>query len=86
MKKVHLPNDSRRYTERAFLEKEKWHRRRERMSLTRKIEVLDRLLLLARDLPRLESNDDATRKEPDSLSDPVRLHPHPILPPPRGKG
>ena len=74
MRKVHLPTDSRRYTERAFLEKEKWHRRRERMSLTRKIEVLDRLLLMARDLPRLDRNDDAIRKEPDSLSGLMRPH------------
>ena len=49
-----FPADSRRYSELAFREKAKWHRRRERMSLARKIEVLDRLLLMGRDLPKLE--------------------------------
>ena len=69
MRTVHLPADSRRYTEQAFLEKEKWHRRRERMSLTRKIETLDRLLKMAKDLPRLESHDGgAPRQKPGRAS------------------
>jgi len=54
MRKGDLPADSRRYAEQAFLEKEKWHDRRERMSLTRKIEVLDRLLRMAKELPKLD--------------------------------
>ena len=77
MRKVHLPIDSRRYTERAFLEKEKWHRRRERMSLTRKIEVLDRLLLMARDLPRLDSKDDAKSQTPRVPCDRTKASPNP---------
>jgi hypothetical protein len=55
MRKGHLPADSKSYAEQAFREKERWHHRRERMSLTRKVEVLDRLLAMARDLPRLEN-------------------------------
>jgi hypothetical protein len=68
MKEIRLPADSRRYTERAFLEKEKWHRRRKRMSLTRKIETLDRLLKMAKDLPRLGSHDGAPGQKPGRSS------------------
>lgn len=53
MKMADLPADSRLYAEKAFREKEKWHRRRSRMSLTRKIRALDRLLLMAEEIPRL---------------------------------
>ena len=41
--KKRLPADSKAYAELVFREKEMWHRRRERMSLARKLEVLDRL-------------------------------------------
>jgi hypothetical protein len=40
----------------AFREKEKWRRRRARMSLTRKVEALDRLRLMAREIPKLGRN------------------------------
>ena len=53
MKKEPLPADSKSYSERAFIEKEKWHRRRVRMSLTRKIQALDRLLEMSKQFPRL---------------------------------
>ena len=43
MKKIPLPPDSKTYGELAFREKEKWHRRQERMSFKRKLEALDRL-------------------------------------------
>lgn len=62
MRTDYLPTDSRRYSERAFEEKKKWHRRQERMSLTRKIEVLDRLLEAARHLPRLQRDNRESRK------------------------
>jgi hypothetical protein len=54
-KKTHLPADSKTYAELAFREKEKWHRRRERMSLARKLEVLDRLRERGR-LPQINGN------------------------------
>ncbi len=54
MRKKALPADSISYSKQAFLEKANWHRRQERMSLTRKIEVLDRLLQMAQSLPKLE--------------------------------
>ena len=53
MKKESLPADSKSYSERAFIEKEKWHLRRVRMSLTRKIQALDRLLEMGKQFPRL---------------------------------
>ena len=53
MKKVPLPATSKLYSERAFLEKEKWHRRRARMSLEKKLQVLDRLLESRKSLPRI---------------------------------
>ena len=56
MRKTHLPTDSKSYSERAFWEKEVWYRRRERMSLTRKLEALDRLLAMRKILPKLEGN------------------------------
>ncbi len=43
MKRKTLPPDSKAYVELVFREKEKWHRRRERMSFKRKLEVLERL-------------------------------------------
>ncbi|MBI4282018.1 MAG: hypothetical protein HY672_00825 [Chloroflexi bacterium] len=55
MRKGHLPADSKRYAEQAFREKERWHRRQERMSLTLKIVVLDRLWEMAKELPKLEN-------------------------------
>jgi hypothetical protein len=49
-----LPADSRLYSELAFQQKEKRRRARERMSFTRKIEILDRLLEMSKGLPRLD--------------------------------
>jgi hypothetical protein len=49
-----LPADSRRYSERAYVEKEAWHRRRSRMSFERKLEALDRLLEMSKHLPKLD--------------------------------
>ena len=43
MTKLRLPADSKAYAELVFREKEKWHRRRARMSFSRKLEVLDQL-------------------------------------------
>ena len=43
MAKVRLPADSKSYAELVFREKEKWRRRRARMSFSRKLEELDRL-------------------------------------------
>ncbi len=51
MAKIKLPADSKAYGEFAFREKEKWHRRRARMSLSRKLEVLDRLREMGKQLP-----------------------------------
>ena len=48
MKKIPLPPDSKTYGELAFREKEKWHRRQERMSFKRKLEALDRLREMTR--------------------------------------
>ena len=48
--KMPLPTDSRAYAESAFREKAKWHRRRKRMSLARKLEALDRM----RERPKLK--------------------------------
>ena len=58
MKKAHLPADSKSYTELAFREKEKWHRRRAKMSLTKKIEALDRLLEMRKHIPKISSGPD----------------------------
>ena len=52
MAKGHLPADSKAYGELAFREKEKWHRRRARMSFSRKLEVLDRLRERAREIAK----------------------------------
>ena len=41
MKTIPLPPDSKTYTELAFREKEKLRRKRARMSLTKKLEVLE---------------------------------------------
>ena len=62
MRKEALPADSKLYSKLVFLEKEKWHRRRERMSFTRKIEVLDRLLKMAVELPKLDGTEDEHRR------------------------
>jgi len=62
MRKETLPTDSKLYSNLVFLEKEKWRRRRERMSFTRKIEVLDRLLKMAVELPRLDGAGDEHRR------------------------
>ncbi len=53
MPKKDLPADSKSYAELAFREKERWHRRRARMSLARKLEVLDRLRGLYKKRPRI---------------------------------
>ena len=53
MPKKDLPADSKSYAELAFREKEKWHRRRARMSLVRKLEILDRLRELYMERPKL---------------------------------
>ena len=53
MRKVRLPKDSRAYAELAWKEKERWHRRYARMSFERKLQVLDKLLEAAKQLPRL---------------------------------
>ena len=52
MAKAHLPASSKAYGELAFREKEKWHRRRARMSFARKLEVLDRLRERAREIAK----------------------------------
>ena len=56
MPKIHLPAASKRFAEQAFAEKEKWHQRRARMSFTRKIEALDRLLEASKTLPELDNS------------------------------
>jgi len=53
MKKTPLPGDSKSYAELVFREKEKLHRRRVKMSLTRKLEVLDRLRVRGKELAKL---------------------------------
>ena len=52
MQKKHLPEDSKAYGELAFREKAKWHRRRATMSLSRKLEALDRLRERAREIAK----------------------------------
>ena len=56
MNREYLPTDSKRYSGRAFSAKEEWHHRRARMSFTRKIDMLDRLLEMSKTLPKLESD------------------------------
>jgi len=51
MKRERLPAPSKLYSERAFVEKKMWHRRRARMSLEKKLQVLDRLLESRNSLP-----------------------------------
>ncbi len=53
MTKVRLPKDSKAYAELAWKEKERWHRRYSRMSFERKLQVLDKLLEAAKQLPRI---------------------------------
>ena len=60
MKMKDLPADSRLYAEMAFREKEEWRRRRARMSLTRKVEALDRLLSMAKEIPKLGRREKAS--------------------------
>jgi hypothetical protein len=57
MKSRPLPATSRRYSQRAFAAKARWHRRQAQMSFTRKVQALDRLLQAAKRLPRLERRD-----------------------------
>lgn len=64
MKKASLPADSKSYTEMAFREKEKWHQRRAKMSLTKKIETLDRLLEMRKHIPKISSGDDKPESFP----------------------
>ena len=52
MAKVRLPASSKAYGELAFREKERWHRRRARMSFSRKLEALDRLREWAREIAK----------------------------------
>ena len=52
MAKVCLPADSRVYAELTFHEKAKWRHRRARMSISRKLEVLDRLRERAREITK----------------------------------
>ena len=53
MKQAHLPADSKLYVDAIFKEKEQYHRRRARMSFARKLEVLEKLLDMRKELPRL---------------------------------
>ena len=53
MKLEHLPADSTLFAEMAFKEKELLRKRRARMSLTRKVEALDRLRIMAKEIPFL---------------------------------
>ena len=53
MNRAPLPADSKSYTDLAFREKRKLRRRRARMSLTQKFEVLDRLLEMRKQIPRV---------------------------------
>ena len=63
MKDMILPADSKGYSDRAFVEKDRWHRQKARMSLTRKIQALDRLLEMAKFLPKLEDAPRSTQGE-----------------------
>ena len=52
-----LPAGTKHYSERLFLEKEKWHRRQARMSFARKLRALDELFEGASALPKPESTE-----------------------------
>jgi hypothetical protein len=52
MRRVSLPADSKRYSEMAFRQKERYHQRRRRMSFARKLAVLDTLLEARKNMPR----------------------------------
>jgi hypothetical protein len=55
MYEEHSPVDSNRYSKLArkhFREKERWHKSRARMSYARKLEVLDRMLQMYREMPK----------------------------------
>ncbi len=72
MKKNYLPADSGRYSELAFEAKERRHQRQSRMSLTRKIRVLDRLFEMRKDLPKLDSGQTLSIKGPRPTSHPMK--------------
>ena len=57
---------SRPYSERLFLEKERWHRRQARMSFARKLAVLDSLYESVSSLPVLHSGGDLERDSLDN--------------------
>ena len=64
MKKARLPADSKSFLVQAFLEKEKWHHGRARMSLTKKIQALDRLREMQKHLPILAGRHARRNKGP----------------------
>ena len=70
MKKTLLPDDSKTYTKLAFREKEKWHQKRAKMSLTKKIESLDRMLEMRKHIPRFPAASVKDKAQP--LSSPYR--------------
>ena len=72
MRKNYLPADSRRYSELAFQEKERRHQRRSRMSLTRKIRVLERLFEMRKDLPKIDSGQIQSIKRARPSSPPTK--------------
>ena len=49
----HLPTESKTYTELVYREKEKWHRWQTRISLTKKIEALDRMMEGSGHIPKI---------------------------------
>jgi len=57
---------SKHYSERLFLEKEKWHRRQARMSFARKLSVLDDLYESVSSLPVLDRGEESARQSPDN--------------------
>lgn len=64
MKPRPLPIDSKAYSERAYREKERWHRSQARMSFKRKLEVLDWLREAGASLPKLVNEQDEGRGGP----------------------
>ena len=57
-----LSIDSKAYSERAFREKERWHRRQARMSFKRKLEILDWLREAGGSLPKLVVEQNEVRR------------------------
>ena len=53
MARARLPRESARYAKAAFDAKERWHRAAARMSLTGKLQALDRMRESAKRLPRV---------------------------------